>query len=418
MPHIDKYLNHHAEPEAGELSGDFGAYRFSLVIPVHAEPAVQLERVWERLPDPETLLVIIVANAPGGDPATMAMAEAVTAPRSTTPTGERTKLLTAAGSPDILLVDRYTERHRIPAKQGVGLARKIGCDIALALHQAGVVDSQWLRTTDADVVLPPDYLKPVSSDAVAMLYPFEHCVEPGATASENLALQLYEIYLLYTVLGLRRAGSPYAYPTIGSTIACRADAYAAVRGFPRRATGEDFYLLNKLRKIGAVSMINGQPIEVSGRISERVPVGTGQAVKNIAAGHNPLTDYTFEHPQCYERLRSLLQYLNELARHQPADFHHPDSLIQSTADAIGLSDHYTSVQKRGLPAPVMQKSLHDWFDGLRTRQFIRRLSEEKGERLSLAKLAGTRLLALNDASPPAVLKHLRQRIFERPGHAP
>ncbi|MGB1686278.1 MAG: hypothetical protein ACPHE0_07435, partial [Pseudomonadales bacterium] len=346
------------------------------------------------------------------------MAKAVTAPRSTTPTGERTKLLTAAGSPDILLVDRYTERHRIPAKQGVGLARKIGCDIALALHQAGVVDSQWLRTTDADVVLPPDYLKPVSSDAVAMLYPFEHCVEPGATASENLALQLYEIYLLYTVLGLRRAGSPYAYPTIGSTIACRADAYAAVRGFPRRATGEDFYLLNKLRKIGAVSMINGQPIEVSGRISERVPVGTGQAVKNIAAGHNPLTDYTFEHPQCYERLRSLLQYLNELARHQPADFHHPDSLIQSTADAIGLSDHYTSVQKRGLPAPVMQKSLHDWFDGLRTRQFIRRLSEEKGERLPLAKLAGTRLLALNDASPPAVLKHLRQRIFERPGHSP
>ena len=165
-------------------------------------------------------------------------------------------------------------------------------------------------------------------------------------------------------------------------------------------------------------MINGQPIEISGRISERVPVGTGQAVKNIAAGHSPLTDYTFEHPQCYERLGSLLQYLDELARHQPADFHHPDSLIQSTADAIGLSDHYTSVQKRGLPAPVMQKSLHDWFDGLRTRQFIRRLSEEKGGRLPLAKLAGTSLLALNDASPPAVLKHLRQRIFERPGHAP
>jgi hypothetical protein len=413
VAHIDKYLLHYAEPEAGGLSGNFRNYRYSLVIPAHAEPANRLERVWKQLPNPEQLLIIIVANAAHHDPDTIAMVHAITSARAATPVGQQAKLLTAPGSPDILLVDRYADGHQVPAKQGVGLARKIGCDVALALHQAGIIKSQWLRTTDADVILPPDYLQSFSGDEVARLYPFEHCAVPGAAPSELLGLQLYEIYLLYTVLGLRSAGSPYAYPTIGSIIACRADAYAAVRGFPRRATGEDFYLLNKLRKTGAVSLVIGKSIEISGRVSERVPVGTGQAVRRIAASPNPLLDYTFEHPDCYAGLGALLQYLDELAARQPDTMAHPDSLIQSIAVSTGLAAHYERERKRGISAGVMRKSLHDWFDGLRTRQFIRRLSDETG-RIPLSALAASDLLSLSDPSPAAVLLHLRRCTFNSP----
>ena len=64
--------------------------------------------------------------------------------------------------------------------------------------------------------------------------------------------RLYEYSLRYYVAGLTYAQSPYAFHTIGSTMAVNAEHYASVRGFPRREAGEDFYLLNKLAKVGSV----------------------------------------------------------------------------------------------------------------------------------------------------------------------
>ena len=43
---------------------------------------------------------------------------------------------------------------QINESQGVGLARKIGCDIALKLYHSDVVKTAWIFTTDADVILP------------------------------------------------------------------------------------------------------------------------------------------------------------------------------------------------------------------------------------------------------------------------
>jgi hypothetical protein len=40
----------------------------------------------------------------------------------------------------------------LPHKEGVGLARKIGCDIALSLYERGTLKSRWLHTTDADAI--------------------------------------------------------------------------------------------------------------------------------------------------------------------------------------------------------------------------------------------------------------------------
>ena len=48
---------------------------------------------------------------------------------------------------------------------------------------------------------------------------------------------------------MKYARSPYAFHTIGSTMAVSANHYAKVRGFPKREAGEDFYLLNKLAKV-------------------------------------------------------------------------------------------------------------------------------------------------------------------------
>ena len=89
----------------------------------------------------------------------------------------------------------------------------------------------------------------------------------------NNAIQYYGHYLNNHVDNLKCIGSPYAFHTIGSTIAINADFYASTR-LSKLAAGEDFYILNKLAKIGEIKTL-GAPIILSGRISNRTPFGTG-----------------------------------------------------------------------------------------------------------------------------------------------
>ena len=178
----------------------------------------------------------------------------------------------------ILVVDRARPGHFLPKGQGVGLARKIGNDIALRLHAAGRVASPWIHNTDADVRLPNDYFDqtatiPEAGNAAA-LYFFEHRFDADQTLAE--AARLYEISLRYYTLGLAWAGSPYAYQAMGSCIAIRPEAYAAVRGFPRKNAAEDFYVLDKLAKVGSIVRLAGRPLLLEGRVSRPRAVRNGQ----------------------------------------------------------------------------------------------------------------------------------------------
>src|SRR5690606_17786041 len=95
------------------------------------------------------------------------------------------------------------------------------------------------------------------------------------------ALVLYEISLRSYEYGLAYAGSPYAFQTLGSTLALNPAAYAKVRGFPKRLAGEDFYILNKLIKIGPIYLRNDRCLQIKDRPSQRVPFGTGTSVFKI-----------------------------------------------------------------------------------------------------------------------------------------
>ena len=83
----------------------------------------------------------------------------------------------------ILVLDHASSGRRLPAKQGVGLARKIASDLALRWYAKGHIRSPWMCCTDADVELPPDYLTglpPGDSRYAAVLYPFVHQLEGDA----------------------------------------------------------------------------------------------------------------------------------------------------------------------------------------------------------------------------------------------
>ena len=62
---------------------------------------------------------------------------------------------------DLLIIDRNSKGLQIPEKKGVGLARKIGADIALKLFSMGSIKCSWIHSTDADVELPKTYFNQV-----------------------------------------------------------------------------------------------------------------------------------------------------------------------------------------------------------------------------------------------------------------
>ncbi|MDF3070899.1 MAG: hypothetical protein K0R38_6500, partial [Polyangiaceae bacterium] len=288
------------------------------------------------------------------------------------------------GGYDVLLVDRATEGRRFPDDQGVGLARRIGMDVALALHARGRVVSAWLGCSDGDARLPADYFAqnaateprgPHGVRRVGLTLPFWHV--PGDSAAVDAATAAYELSLRYYTLGLASAGSPYAYESMGSSMVVRADAYAEVRGFPRRQAGEDFYLLDKLAKVGGIHRPTRAPIELRSRVSARVPFGTGARVGELLDSGEGLTTY---HPRVFELLgltlralllaaldRSEAQVTSELSRHLDAG---SVGAISSALDDLNAFEALRETFGASPDRVVRKRRLLTWFDALRTLRFV------------------------------------------------
>ncbi len=294
----------------------------------------------------------------------------------------------------LLLLDHTRPESALPDREGVGLARKIGCDVALALWHEGGLVSPWIHCSDADVALPGDYFDRIGTRAATepgvavCIYDFEH-VRDGDPPSHAAALR-YEIYLRYYVLGLRHAGSPYAYHSISSTLAIEAAAYAKVRGFPKRQAGEDFHVLNKLAKVGRVASLHGEAIALSGRISDRVPFGTGRAItqelSRIMSGDTqPAYD-----PRVFAYLKVWIDTLNDLggeesdpgaaiaaiARQHAEQGPALDAdLLLAALAASGDGPRLVAALPQMGRRRDLRRHLHEKFDALRTLKLIHALRD-------------------------------------------
>lgn len=369
---IRKYLARRAAPEIELAARVRDRYGFALVVPACDEDASMLDGFAEAAANAGApVLVIAVVNATeDADAAVHARNESLVRALETTQPGF-----------DLLVIDRASPGRRLPGKGGVGLARKIGCDLALALIAAGAVASPWIHTTDADARLPADYFAAPAraTDAVALSYPFFH--DAAAETELCRAHLVYEISLRLHVLGLARAGSPYAFHTIGSAMAARADAYAAVRGMPARTGGEDFYLLQKLRKLGPVARADSAPISLACRHSARVPFGTGPAVARLLAGDDRLVP----DPIAFDLLGDWLALLDAVAaardpavaRDRVASWRAspgPHALLAAAAERSGALAALTGDHAGAPSAAAYRQRLHDAFDALRTLRLLHELA--------------------------------------------
>jgi len=417
---VKKYLQNYAEPEVAALDGlpDQVAWQNVVVIPACNETAGLLR---STPPCGGRSLMILVINEPENAAQNVssnnrALAAAVQErfmPLWQSVPGPGLSLWQdTLAERDLLLVDRFSEGRRLPARGGVGFARKIGADLALSLIYLQRINSGWIHCTDADVQLPETYftrsnaIEDCASKYSALIYPFSHSDDLDRSESREviMATHLYELSLRYYVAGMKFARSPYAFHTIGSTMAVSAIHYAKVRGFPKREAGEDFYLLNKLAKVGSVleldSSLDNEAIEIASRRSDRVPFGTGAAVNKITALADPLSEFRFYDPTVFELLELWLQRLPAIWRSgsnlltmdifsgQPGHQNQIDGVQALLAGLKGIKTEqaleHAFRQSRDLDQFTRQ--MHTWFDAFRTLKLIHSLRDNYLPSISYAML--------------------------------
>ncbi|RDH45479.1 hypothetical protein [Zooshikella ganghwensis] len=397
---VQQYLLKYAETEAQQILPLIQTRQFKsvLVVPCFNETLQSLERLLQPLNIEDSWLVVLVVNAPNNATSQQLASNHKLLNQLNVDHKTCLSSLILFNQHWLYIVNRSTAPNLIPAKSGVGLARKIGADIACRLIHQGIVRFPWIFSTDMDAVLPADYLEQViehpcaPNNCSAFIYNYQHLADAhDLTVSQ----QLYDIRLRYYVLALRWAGSHYAFHTTGSLLAIHSEAYTKVRGFPCRNAGEDFYCLNKLAKVGKIISLRGQPITIDARLSDRVPFGTGPALHSISTLSEPKKDYLYYNPECFDALKKLLSIF-KTKKNLTKDYFEKqlEQLPQEVTNALTtlkINQFKKHITQQKLEGDKLKEHFHHWFDGFKTLKLIHYLRDNHFPSLTLNKLQQHRL---------------------------
>ena len=268
---------------------------------------------------------------------------------------------------------------QLPRKHaGVGLARKIGMDEGL--YRADSLNRLDLPIVcfDADSTCDENYLTEIEiyfaknpKSPGCSIY-FEHPLEADASSAVDAIAQgliegitLYELHLRYYVQGLRFAGFPHAFHTIGSSMAVRASAYMKQGGMNKRQAGEDFYFLHKIIPLGHFGEINSTRVIPSPRPSDRVPFGTGRAVRDYLATRE-IETYPV---QAFHDLKHFFSNIDLLrnSNKSMADLALP---LQEFLTLRNVENVLTEIRAHTTTAESFRNRFFRWFDGFLAMKYI------------------------------------------------
>jgi glycosyltransferase involved in cell wall biosynthesis len=392
-----KYLHKRAITKS--LSGRFdhlSCYRRAVVIPALAEAEflpLTLQSLYASEPHgilADTLILVVVNNRSPENSKVEELSELKDCIQNNALTLRWMENHTPEIPSHLAWIDASSPGNELPPWGGVGLARKIGCDSVLAfLADTSTPDLRKFIffSLDADTLVSPDYLETAAaelrkSNCAGGTVPFKH--QRADSPEGQAAIDAYEAFLHYYVAGLRWAGSPYAFHTIGSCICFTADGYMRANGFPaRRQAGEDFYFCMELAKAGGICEIQKTMVFPSARISQRVPFGTGKRMADaLLDGKKDFLVYDFRVFIC---LRDLLTTVST----------HVDEGADRIFTCLNNSDTKDFLESREFPViwerfqrqyktrDAILAAFHRWFDGFVTLKYIHRLTEKKWPRVPL-----------------------------------
>ncbi len=278
-------------------------------------------------------------------------------------------------------VDAASYGNELPEKDGgVGLARKIGMDLSLSLFDSKSAAKKIIICLDADCTVEPNYISSIieifnKKNLSAAYVQYEHKLPESG--KEKLAIIVYEIFLRYYVLGLKYAGSPYAFPTIGSTIVCDAESYLKIGGMNKKKAAEDFYFMEKLAKAAAIEKIDSTKVYPASRISWRVPFGTGQRMNRyLAETHN---EYLLYAPKSFTVLKEWIELFHSKEILDGNDYLIRSGSIHSALKNFLLHNSFVESWNKILNNSKSEEQIYKqkkiWFDGFRTLKLIHYLRD-------------------------------------------
>ena len=264
------------------------------------------------------------------------------------------------------------EENELPKKHaGVGLARKIGMDEAVRRFESIGNENGVIVCFDADSQCEINYLVEIekhfkeNTKTSACSIHFEH-----PTYGEQFDLEIYrgiyyyELHLRYYKNGLAYANLPYAFHTIGSSMAVRVDAYCEQGGMNRRKAGEDFYFLQKFIDVGSLSELKSTTVIPSPRFSHRVPFGTGRAIQEMMDNEREIEkSYAFE---CFEILKNCFA---NVAHRFDNDFEVNPYLLNFLSAPV-WENKLAEVRRQSVSKERFEKRFFQWFNAFQTLKFV------------------------------------------------
>jgi hypothetical protein len=271
----------------------------------------------------------------------------------------------------------HLNRTGIPGKTaGAGFARKLAMDHALSRFDKLDRPDGIILSLDADTLCEPNYIKAVEEHFIlnpkskACSIRFEHPLEgskyPGPVYR---GITLYELHLRYYIEGLRFAGHPHAFHTVGSAFAIRAGVYSSQGGMNRRTAGEDFYFLQKIIPLGNFHELNDTCLHPSPRPSLRVAFGTGRTVSRFLAGE--ITSMESYNPKVFYDLREFISSVPRLygdSDPQTVFGSLPASVQANTGDEF--HSRLKEIRDNSSRYPTFRKRFFRWFNMFRTLKYI------------------------------------------------
>ena len=277
---------------------------------------------------------------------------------------------------------------------GVGLARKLGMDEAVArFHHAGNPQGV-IASLDADCRCQPNYLTSLcnhfenhpGSPGCAVF--FEHPLDDAPDPRIRLGIARYELYLRYYVHGLRYAGFPHAYHTIGSCMAVRTRAYEKRGGMNRRRAGEDFYFLQKIIPLGGFTELTDTTVRPSARPSHRVPFGTGKALATLLESGQ--REYPVYAPEVFSDLKTLFERLQLL--HEGVAY--PQELASSVRAFLydsGFAGKLAEIRANTASSATFTTRFWHWFNAFRVLKYVHHATTRTHPRVPVETAARTML---------------------------
>jgi hypothetical protein len=249
---------------------------------------------------------------------------------------------------------------------GVGWARKVLFDYII--NVAG--NNDLVVSIDADTTFNNRYFETIVCKfnqfpfSTGLSVPYYHKLT-GDVELNRLMLR-YELYMRYYAINLWRISCPYSFTALGSAIVFPANAYNKIKGLAPKFSGEDFYLLQKLRKSGRLIYWNEEFVFPETRYSDRVFFGTGPALIKGKAGD--WSSYPFYAYELFDDIQTLYSSFEKLFYEDISTTF--DDFIEKSF-SLKPKKIWDELRENNKEINRFIHACHTKFDGLRILQFLR-----------------------------------------------